>query len=186
MSSKSRPGQRIDGGSRGWLWAAGVCALMHAAPSLYWATGGRAFVWTIGDWAANLATAQPLLVSVALVVVAAVKVLGGAIPILNSYGFLPGQRIWQKLILVGGAFLTLYGGANTLFGGLALLGWFGPLTVSGEHALMGHVFLWDPIFLAWGICLVVGTVRQKRALRSARARGRTTRVSALAVESHAR
>lgn len=186
MRSKSWPAQRIDGGGRGWLWAAGVCALIHAAPSMYWATGGRAFVWTIGDWAADLATAQPLLVSVALVIVAAVKVLGGAIPILNSYGFLPGQRIWQKLILAGGAFLTLYGGANTLFGGLALLGWFGPLTASGERALMGHVFLWDPIFLAWGVCLVVGTGLQMRALGSKRRSRRPTKMSALATGSPSR
>lgn len=163
----TRPNPSLRPG-RGWYWLAAVFAALHSVPSLYWAAGGRAFVWTVGDWAADLAARYPAWASLGLLMVALAKLTAGAVPIANSYGMLPGQRTWQRIILGGSILLTLYGGANTLVGGLALLGWFGPLAESNRRALMGHVFCWDPLFLCWGACLFVGTVLQMRASRDLR------------------
>lgn len=167
MSSVASTGQRNQARpvGIGWYYAAAGFAVLHAAPSLYWAAGGRALVWTIGDWATELATRYPVGASLALLMVALAKVTAGAVPILNSYGVLPARRVWQRIILIGSVLLAAYGAANTLFGGLAMLGWFGPLSESNRRALMGHVYLWDPLFLCWGTCLVIGTLSQLRSDR---------------------
>lgn len=55
-----------------------------------------------------------------------------------------------------------------MVGGLALLGFFGPLEESNRRALMGHVFLWDPLFFLWGLFLLVGMVIRFRSERQPR------------------
>lgn len=142
VEASAEPGDKPAG--QGWFIAAAVFATLHAAPSLYWASGGRALVWTIGDWAVEIAAKFPVAASLGLLAVGLAKLAAGAIPLLNNYGVLPGRRIWERVILVGSSLLTLYGLANTVVGGMALLGWFGPLQESNRRALMGHVYLWDP------------------------------------------
>lgn len=151
-----------------WLGAAAVIAALDALPSLYWALGGTAFVWTVGDWAVDLWNRNPVLASAGLFLVAAVKVIAGAVPLLNARRKLPWPRFWDRLITGGAGLLMLYGAANTVVGGLALLGFFGPLEESNRRALMGHVFLWDPLFFLWGLFLLVGMVIRFRSERQPR------------------
>ena len=58
-----------------WLVAAAGVAGLDALPSLYWASGGTALAWTIGDWAVEAWNRNPLLASAGLFLVAAVKLI---------------------------------------------------------------------------------------------------------------
>lgn len=90
-----------------WLAAGAVIAALDALPSLYWALGGTAFVWTVGDWAVDLWNRNPVLASAGLFLVAAVKVIAGAVPLLNARPKLPWPRFWDRLITGGAGLLML-------------------------------------------------------------------------------
>jgi len=47
------------------------------------------------------------------------------------------------------------GGANTIVAALVLTGGIEPDGGYDRRAMIGHVFLWDPLFLVWGL-LVAG------------------------------
>lgn len=85
------------------------------------------------------------------------KVCGGIVPFLASQGLIPFARFWRGLSWAGAGVLVLYGGANVFVGGLALTGVVeGPSDPGNRAALMGHVLLWDPLFLLWGTLLAFG------------------------------
>lgn len=141
------------------LIGACVVATLHALPSFYWAAGGNVLVWTLGSWADELQRQRPVLTALGLGVVAIVKLAGGIVPLLNDAGRLRAPTLWWWACLAGGWALVLWGGANTILGGASLLGVFGAVSGSDRHALMGHVLLWDPLFLLWGVLLVLGLRR---------------------------
>ncbi|MBT9254278.1 hypothetical protein KMZ32_01045 [Phycicoccus sp. MAQZ13P-2] len=58
------------------------------------------------------------------------------------------------------AAIVLYGLANTVAANLALTGALGP--VDDLVAVRGHAWLWDPLFLAWGLALGAGLRRTRR------------------------
>ena len=61
----------------------------------------------------------------------------------------------------GAVVLVTYGLANAVAANLALAGFLGP--VDDVVAVRGHAWLWDPLFLAWGLALGVGLWRTRRA-----------------------
>ena len=75
------------------------------------------------------------------------------------------------------AVLVLWGGANVLVGGLALMGAVSPADGLDQRALHWHVFVWDLWFLVWGASLTLAlsgfrrenrtTVAQRRSARGA-------------------
>ena len=75
------------------------------------------------------------------------------------------------------AVLVLWGGANVLVGGLALMGAVSPADGLDQRALRWHVFVWDLWFLVWGVALALAlsgfrrenrtTVAQRRSARGA-------------------
>lgn len=150
MDRPDRTGERL-------LLAAAVAALVHAIPSLYWAVGGTLGLSSLGTWAPAWRAESPVLVGVVLVGVFLVKVGGGVVPILATRGRLSQPRVWRALSWAGAGVLTLYGLANVGVGGLALLGVVqGPEDPVSRAALVGHVLLWDPLFLVWGLLLAAG------------------------------
>lgn len=151
------------GGRSRYLTAACAVAVVHALPSFYWAAGGTAFVWTVGSWAEDLQRGRPLFTALALGVVGIVKLAGGIVPMLNAAGRLPAARLWWWASLAGAAVLVLWGGANTLLGGASLLGAFGEVSDIDRRALAGHVLLWDPLFLIWGLLLIAGLRVQRHS-----------------------
>lgn len=152
------------------LLAAAVAAFAHAVPSLYWAVGGTLGMDSLGTWAPAWRAESPLLVGALLVVIFVVKMAGGIVPLLATRQRLPRPRVWRALSWVGATVLVLYGAANVGVGGLALLGVIeGPADAASRAALAGHVLLWDPLFLLWGLLLAAGLARTRpsttRALR---------------------
>jgi len=139
--------------------AAGV-GLLHAASSLYWALGGTWLLQTVGAAADALEAHGTLVSSLALALIAAVKALAAALPLLVHRGRLARlRRPVRALSWIGGTFLLLYGGANTVVAAAVLSG---VLHVSGSvdrASMFGHLLLWDPLFALWGACLLLGLAR---------------------------
>lgn len=150
MNTTDATGERL-------LLGAAACAFAHAVPSLYWATGGTLGMDSLGAWAPAWRAESPRLVAVALIGIFLVKAAAGLVPLLATRRLIPWPRWWRALSWAGASVLTLYGAANVVVGGLALSGIIdGPAGESARTALTGHVLLWDPLFLLWGLLLASG------------------------------
>ncbi|GAA1343412.1 hypothetical protein GCM10009594_18120 [Kocuria palustris] len=58
--------------------------------------------------------------------------------------------------------LILWGGLSTVTAQLVLAGAIQPDGGFDRSSMLGHAWLWDPWFDAWGIVLVIGLVRSRR------------------------
>lgn len=147
------------------LLGAAAAAFAHAVPSLYWAMGGTLGMDSLGTWAPAWRAESPVLVGILLVGIFVAKAAGGVVPVLATRRRMPWPGLWRALSGAGAGVLVLYGGANTLVGGLALSGAVaGPADGAARDALIGHVLLWDPLFLVWGLLLAGGLWRTRRAV----------------------
>jgi Protein of unknown function (DUF3995) len=136
--------------------AAGVAAALafaSAAVSLYWTAGGTWLLDTVGGSIEELARERSTGAVAAGVVVVLAKVAVGLLALRLD-------RHWRRVLAaLAAGVLVVWGGANVVFGALALAGAVGQ--VDDEHALRWHVFLWDPWFLVWGIALALATARAR-------------------------
>jgi hypothetical protein len=141
--------------SRALTWLAGVAGAVHAGFSLYWAVGGQWLLATVGQWAVDLSAEAPMTTGLVLGFVAAIKLLAAAIPVGVAYGRLPWPRFWRAVSWAGGLLLVAYGGINTVVALTVLAGMIRPASGYDTVAMMGHAFLWDPLFFLWGTFLVI-------------------------------
>ncbi|MEH0109073.1 DUF3995 domain-containing protein [Tersicoccus sp. MR15.9] len=140
-------------GSLTWVWLASVAGLVHAGVSAYWALGGRALLSTVGSWAVQLAADAPVAAGLGLGVVAVVKAAAAVVPAAVAHGRIGGQRGWRAISWAGAAALIVYGGANTAVSNAVLTGLIDPAGGYDRDAMIGHAWLWDPLFLLWGLAL---------------------------------
>lgn len=63
---------------------------------------------------------------------------------------------------VGGPLLVIYGGLNTLVSGAVLAGGIRPQDGDDPIAMIGHAWLWDPLFFFWGAALVLSLWYSRR------------------------
>ena len=157
-----RPSRRFTA-SLALVWTAGLAGLVHAAFSLYWALGGGWLLATVGQWAVDLAAEAPLAAGLALGLVAAAKLLGATIPIGVAYGRVPRPRFWRGISWVGGLVLTVYGAVNTIVAVAVLAEVIQPEGGYDADAMMGHAYLWDPLFLLWGAALLLSLWFSRRS-----------------------
>lgn len=145
--------------------AAAVAGVVHALPSLYWAMGGTALVSTLGEWAALWQRESPGEVAILLSLIFLAKLAGAALPLANERGLLPAPRLWRGLFWCAAALLATYGALNVIAALAALSGLIGTAATMDTTALVGHAFLWDPLFLLWGLLLAAAlkTSRPRRA-----------------------
>ncbi len=153
------------------LLAAALAGLVHAGFSLYWALGGGWLLDTVGAWAVDLQRTEPLAAGAALTAVALAKAAGAVLPWLATRGRAPWPRLWRGLAWPGSVVLVLYGGLNTVVSCLVLAGAIRPDGGYDRAAMVGHAFLWDPLFLVWGALLLAGLVTTRTRGRT---RGRTS------------
>jgi len=139
-----------------FLMAAAVAGLSHAAFSLYWALGGRWLLPTVGEWAVDYAREAPGAAGLLLTTVAGVKGAVAIFPVLESRRPLPRPRVWRGLAWLAAIVLTGYGALNSVVGWLVLGGALEPEGGFDRQAMIGHAFLWDPLFLVWGLLLGAG------------------------------
>lgn len=140
---------------RSLVWVACSAGIVHAGFSLYWAVGGQWLLATVGQWAVQLSAEAPLEAGIALGFIALAKLLAATIPIAVAYERLPGRRFWRAISWAGGVFLVIYGGANVLVAGAVLGGAIRPEGGYDANAMIGHAWLWDPLFSIWGAALVL-------------------------------
>ncbi|PZU46667.1 MAG: DUF3995 domain-containing protein [Microbacterium sp.] len=140
---------------------------VHAAASLYWALGGRWLLPTVGEWAVRAAQTAPTQAALLLGAIGLVKLAAAGIPVGVEWGVVSWAPFWRVICWIGGVGLVIYGGINIVVSGAVLLGIVRPEGGYDADAMIGHAFLWDPLFLIWGIALVIwlrasGTPRPRR------------------------
>ena len=149
--------------SRSLVWLACIAGTVHAGFSLYWALGGQWLLATVGQWAVQLSVEAPLEAGLWLGVVAVVKLLAATIPVAVAYGRMPRQRLWRAVSWAGGLLLVVYGGVNMLVSGAVLGGVVRPAGGYDLIAMIGHAWLWDPLFFLWGIALLLSLWYSRRS-----------------------
>ncbi|PXA82246.1 DUF3995 domain-containing protein [Auritidibacter sp. NML120779] len=137
------------------LWIATTLGTIHAGWSIYWAFGGEVLLESVGQWAVDAVQNNPQQAFLVLLGVGLAKLLAAWIPLVGHYGVVPWRGLWRALSWVGGPLLFLYGGANTVVGATVLLGM---IDVDGtdQPGLIGHTWLWSPLFGLWGLALMLG------------------------------
>ena len=145
---RARPGRRA-------LVLAGLLGTVHAGFSLYWGLGGTWLVATLGERMVDtFAGLEWVLVPVGLV-----KLLGAWVPVLAADRGWPVRAVTRAACWAGAAVLVAWGGLNTVVGNLVLGGAIVPDTGYDRTGMIGHAYLWDPLFLLWGLALAVGLRR---------------------------
>ena len=105
-----------------------------------------------------------------LLPVAALKLGFAALPILLAASGRLGDRTWRPLCWLGAVVLLVWGGVNTLTGNLVLVGVLHPDGGYDHDGMVGHAWLWDPLFLAWGVALAAALLLVPRQPRGVPAR----------------
>jgi hypothetical protein len=146
---------------------AAVVGLVHGGVSIYWGTGGAWLVDTLGEDLVEQWQQHPGV----LLPVGVVKILAALLPLLllraPDKPVQPGQPVfWHRRLRVvswaGAVLLILWGGVNTVTGNLVLSGIVEPDGGYDRDGMVGHAWLWDPLFLVWGAALAVGLWRTRR------------------------
>lgn len=153
MGSSRRPSSPHRAGLT-CLWVACAAGLLHAGFSFYWAAGGRTLLDTVGPWAVRQAEQFPVRTGVLLGFIGTAKAAAALIPVAAGYGRIPRPGLWRGISWVGAAALVAYGGLNTAVGNAVLAGLVRPQGGYDRAAVIGHAWLWDPLFLVWGAALL--------------------------------
>ncbi|WP_311379632.1 DUF3995 domain-containing protein [Arthrobacter sp. ISL-48] len=135
---------------------------MHAGFSLYWAFGGQHLLATVGKWAVELSAKAPLEAGLALGAVAIGKLVAAVIPVAVAYGRVPRPKFWRAVAWVGASLLVVYGGVNAVVSGAVLAGLIRPAGGYDVDAMIGHAWLWDPLFFVWGAALMLSLCYSRR------------------------
>jgi hypothetical protein len=140
------------------LLAAAVAGTVHGLFSLYWALGGDWLLESLGhSLNETLADSRWLLLPVGLT-----KIFAGLLPLLLDGLGWPVRRLSRSACWVGAIGLVLWGGANTGVGNLVLMGVITPDGGYDGPGMVGHAWLWDPLFLIWGASLTLALAASRR------------------------
>ncbi|WP_229118882.1 DUF3995 domain-containing protein [Enemella evansiae] len=137
---------------------AAVAGVIHGIFSVYWGFGGNWLLETIGARLVNAFEGRRGL----LLIVAAVKLGFAVVPLAWTLRGWPRHWIWRIGCELGALSLIVWGGANTVVGHLVLAGVIRPDDGYDRAAMIGHGWLWDPLFVLWGVALLVGLLRLRR------------------------
>lgn len=144
--------------ARAAFTVAAVAGVVHGGFSIYWGFGGASLVDTLGENLVEQWQEHPAL----LLPVGMVKILAALLPLLllRTAGKPVQPVFWHRLLRVvswaGAVLLILWGGVNTVTGNLVLSGTVEPDGGYDHDGMVGHAWLWDPLFLLWGVALAVG------------------------------
>lgn len=132
-----------------------VVGVVHGAFSVYWALGGDGLRSTLGRSvnAAFSGSRRWILLPVAVI-----KIGFAVLPLGLAVAGWPARRAARLICWVGALVLVIWGGANTLTGNLVLSGLVVASTGYDRDGMVGHAWLWDPMFLLWGGSLIIGLI----------------------------
>ncbi len=143
---------------------AGVMGTIHAGFSLYWAAGGTWLLWSLGSRLLDTFEGREWV----LIPVGVVKLAAAVTPLVMARWDWPTRQLTRTACWLGAAVLIAWGGLNTVVGNLVLTGMIQPGSGYDRSGMVGHAWLWDPPFLAWGIALVIGLAATRKRDRSGR------------------
>ena len=136
---------------------AAAAGLLHAVASLYWAVGGRWQLESVGEWAVELARESPVEIGLALGLIALVKAVAAVVPMVNERRE---SRLYRPIRWCGwsgGVVLVVWGGVSSLSACAVLAGLVSPSNGYNRTTMIGHAFMWDPLFVVWGAALLTGS-----------------------------
>ncbi|KAA9394822.1 DUF3995 domain-containing protein [Kocuria coralli] len=164
--ASTRPPEEVTtpaGGSACFLIAA-AAGTVHGAFSVYWGLGGDWLLRTVGE---SLVEAFAGIRGV-LVLVGLVKIVAAVVPWLSRGWRGPWRGIVRAVSWAGAVLLILWGGVNTVVGNLVLAGVVVPDSGYDRAGMIGHAWIWDPLFLLWGVALLLALLRSRRRRRGIR------------------
>lgn len=133
------------------LVAAGVLGAIHAGFSIYWSIGGT---WLLSSLGSNMVTRfqgwEWILAPIGLA-----KLIAALAPIALARQGWPVRMFTRSVCWLGTLALIAWGGLNTVVGNLVLAGVI-PQSGYDRAGMIGHAYLWDPLFLAWGGSVAIG------------------------------
>lgn len=140
------------------LIAASVFGGIHAAFSLYWAAGGEVLAWSLGtDLLGRFRGREWLLAPIGTI-----KLAAALAPLMLARAGWPLRRLTRSACWAGAIVLVGWGGVNTVVTQLVLAGTIGPESGFDRAGMVGHAYLWDPLFLAWGAALAMGLIASRK------------------------
>lgn len=154
----------VAAGSVPWPFlVALVAGGIHTAFTFYWAAGGTVLVWSLGSDLTHMLRGHEWL----LFPVGLVKLVAAAGPAVFAHAGWPARRLTRSLCWLGAASITVWGGANTVVANLVLADVVRPAGGFDRPGMIGHAWLWDPLFLVWGVAATVGLIatRKRRVAR---------------------
>lgn len=145
------------------LVAAAVLGAIHSGFSMYWSVGGTWLVWSLGsNLQASFQGMEWVLAPIGLA-----KLIAAVAPIALARGGWPARRLTRSACWLAALALIAWGGVNTVVANLVLAGVIQPESGYDRPGMIGHGYLWDPLFLAWGVALVIGLAKGGIAERAA-------------------
>lgn len=148
--------------ARAAVLVAAVAGLLHAASSSSWALGSRWLLPTVGGWAVEAGERDPVGSGLLLGGIGAVKTVAALLPLGLDRGRVGWAPFWRTVCWVGGAFLVVYASVTIAVSVAVLFGMIRPEGGHDEAAMIGHAFLWDPLFLVWGLALLLWLLASRR------------------------
>ncbi|MEO7587373.1 MAG: DUF3995 domain-containing protein [Arachnia sp.] len=142
--------------------AAGMFGVIHAGFSLFWAVGGTWLLWSLGSGLLQTFEGREWI----LFPVGVVKLVAAVTPLALFLRGWPAHRLTRAACWVGASVLILWGGLNTVVGNLVLSGLIQPSAGYDRPGMIGHAWMWDPLFLGWGVALVIGLLASGRRDRA--------------------
>ncbi|MDQ3577557.1 MAG: DUF3995 domain-containing protein [Actinomycetota bacterium] len=150
---------RQASGSGMWAgYATAACAFLFAAVSFYWGFGGTLALDTVGQEAVQQVEDGELGIYLAVWAAGLAKVVGGlaALALVLPWG----RRVFPHWMLSlvgwgGAAVLITYGAAQVLILAMVKAGAIepdGPIDWTGFY---GHLYIWDPWFVVWGVLMAI-------------------------------
>lgn len=152
---RSNPG-RVPG--RAAFLAAAAFGIVHAGFSVYWAVGGKWLLWSLGSSLLESFEGWEWL----LFPIGIVKLVAAVTPFILAQQGWWRRRLSQSACWLGAAVLVVWGGLNTVVGNLVLAGVIQSGSGFDRLGMIGHAWLWDPLFLVWGVALCVALFASRR------------------------
>jgi hypothetical protein len=140
------------------LAVAAVAGCVHGLFSLYWAAGGDWLLATLGH---RLVTTFAG-VRWVLVPVGVAKLVAAVAPAVLARRGWPARRASRGACWLVAGGLLLWGGVNTVVGQLVLAGIIRTGGGYDHDGMVGHAWLWDPLFALWGLALGIGLALTRR------------------------
>ncbi|WP_022909141.1 DUF3995 domain-containing protein [Aestuariimicrobium kwangyangense] len=156
-NTRASKGAGLPGPSR-WLVAATVLGGIHAGFSFYWAAGGTALAWSLGSDLVKSFHGREWL----LAPIGAIKVIAAVAPMALALWGWPARRLTRSACWLGASVLIVWGGLNTVVANLVLAGAIEPQSGFDRPGMIGHAWLWDPLFLLWGAAVATGLFATRR------------------------